>query len=308
MSSYPREVKLKEVKLIMAEPEIHTEVEHVSIEHLAGGDDTLVETPEGEEPAEGAEPEPEGEEEAPATGPKEQLVRSQVTPPAPAAAAAVEPAVDPDPSGLVRQPGETVREFAMRAELTRTRGMLRQQRGQELLGEPNAAAAPVAKPAAQTEILSKYRPEEIKALQEVAEALGFVKADQLQTKTYGDKGQEYLDSFLDKHPEYSPENDTDGKLWDAFKGEFGIYKQPSDPRDFPRIFNKVHAAVFGLQPQGAGGKTAAATEKVTVASRGSAAAPSNTARPAARAAAAPAGLRKDMLKGFTAEEMEEMGI
>lgn len=283
-------------------PNVPQEVTKISIEPAAEGSE-IVETPEGETP-EGEEPAAEGEQEP---GPKkDQLVRQQVPPAAPAAGA---PA---DPDGIVRLPGETEQVFALRNELTKTRALLRGQRGAELLGEPNAAAAPVARtaPAApnQNAILSKYKPAEVEALKEVIGALGYVKADQLQSQTYAEKGQVQLDGFLDKHPEYLPENDPDGRLWAAFKDEFGMYKQPTDPKDFTRIFNRVHAAVFGIQAQGAGGKTAAAQQKVKVASSGSAAAPSNSNSSPRQSRVAPGAVRRDMLKGFSEDELAEMGV
>lgn len=275
------------------DPEIHEEVEHVSIEPK--GDEADEETTEGDAP-EGDEPA--GEAETPPVK-KEQLVQRQPTPAAPVAGE------EGGTDGNERLEGETPREFALRMEVTNLRTKLRGERGAELLGTSSAAPV-IPQTDANKEILAKYKPEEIKALGEVAQALGFIRADQLSSQTYEEKGQAQLDAFLDKHPEYSLEKDKDGKLWDAFKKEFAIYKQPADPRDFTRIFNKVHNAVFGIQPKSAGGKQAAANEKVTVASRGSAPAPSTSA-PAPRTAA-PAGIRKDMLKGFSEDELKEMGI
>jgi hypothetical protein len=272
---------------------IPNEVEHVSIEGAPEGSE-LVETPEGTEP-EGTEPEAP---EATPPGPKEQIVRRQPS----------EPVANATDDGTERLPGETPQVYALRQELTKTRALLRGERAQELIGGIENATAPVAKPVApqNEEILKKYKPAEIAAVEEVVKALGYVKADQLQTATYGEKGQAQLDSFLEKHPEYSAEKDPTGALWKAFREEFAIYKQPADPKDFTRIFNKVHASVFGIQPQGADGRSAAAIERVASASRGSAPAPSNTTT--RTRVSSPGTVRTDMLKGFTAEEMADMGL
>jgi len=299
-SCCPRQVKLKEVKQFMAQDEENTpeEVEHITLQPAPEGSE-LVEGPEGETPEEGET----SEEPAETPGPKEQLVRRQPT------SAPAEPAAAPASDSTERLPDEAPQTYALRMELMKTRSLLREQRGHELLGEPDTpAAAPVAKPVAPAneEILKKYKPEEIKAVEEVVKALGYVKSDQLQTQTYSEKGQAQLDAFLEKHPEYSPENDPKGDLWNAFKTEFSLYKQPADPKDFARIFNRVHATVFGIQQQAPSGKTAAATEKVNIASRGSAPAPSNTT--VRTRVVGPGGIRTDMLKGFTPEELAEMGI
>lgn len=288
----------------MADPEkVLTDTEVVHIEPADGenvgdeGDTPDGDTPDGDAPAaDGTTP-----------GPKESIVgrNAPVTPPAP------EPVVDhtaADPDAMVRQPGETANEFALRRELTKTRRQLKSERTAELLGTQQTPAPTPKKElsAASAAALSKYKPEEIASLKEVmpaiAEELGFVRADQLQSQTYAEKSQAYLDAFLDKHPEYV----NDPALWKSFTEEFSVFKQPADPRDFPRLFNKAHQEVMGLKPAktGGAGTTAAAAEKVTVASRGSAAAPSNTA-PRARTTA-PQGVRLDMLKGFTEDEIKEL--
>ncbi len=117
------------------EPEVPHEIEKVSIEPAPEGSE-IVEAPEGSEPAEGDEPEAPAED---TPGPKEQLVRPQT--PAPAEGGTDSDSVD----GIKRLPNETPGEFAMRLELTKTRIELRKARGEELIGKPEGAVAPVAK-------------------------------------------------------------------------------------------------------------------------------------------------------------------
>lgn len=259
-----------------------------------------------------------GEGAPPAKGPKEQLVRRQPDQPN-AAAGGESVAGDGDTTGLSADdlkpvPGETPRERAMRLELTKTRKLLRGERGQELLGAQ--APAPVSQKkelsAEQKAVLEKYKPEELQSLQEVmpilAEQMGFVRAEQLQAGTYAEKASSELDAFLEAHTEYLPENDHGNVLWDRFKTEFALYKQPQNPKDYRRIFNKIHTEIFGIQPasEGGKGKTDAQRHKVGVASQSGSSGPVAAPRAPKSGQRNTSGLRLDMLKGFDEDELAEL--
>lgn len=298
------------------------DTERVEVEPAEGGEVITPEHPEGivpgEEP-EGTDPNNDPADESP-DGRPEGVVRSQ-TPPAettPGTAAPAEgvapvlPGTDlSNPMGLKRLPDESPREFAMRVELTKTRGLLRKERTGEIMdtirpGAPASAPAQISE-AAQA-ILAKYPKEQLDALKEVlpalAEGLGFVRKDELQGNTYAEKAQDALDSFLEKHPEYLPEKDPDGTLWGRFKEEFAIYKQPSDPKDYQRIFTKVHQTVFGIQAPAGGTlpKVQAQQKKVQVASHAGASSPTSSQRQMRPGGGASTGLRLDALRGFSDED------
>lgn len=222
------------------------------------------------------------------------------------------PANEPtDQNGLRRLPDETAREFALRLELHKTRGLLREQRGGEIVGavRPGIPAQPKTLSAEQQKVLEKYNPKELDALREVMPALaaemGFVRKDEMEGSTYAEKAQAEMDTFFEKHPEYLPENDPDGTLWQAFKTEFGDYNQPKNPKDLRRIFEKAHQSVFGIQPSGALPKNNAAQRKVEVASHASASKPAATPRREGVSRGS-SGLRLDALKGFSDEEKESI--
>lgn len=211
--------------------------------------------------------------------------------------------------GLTEIEGETPRERALRSELTKTRDKLRKEQSEDLFNG-NRTQAPVKKEMSpeRKATLAKYDPKEIDALREVipalAEEMGFVRKDELSSNNFEEKSQDVLDTFLEKHPEYLPENDKDGSLWKAFGTEFSQYKTPTNPKDFARIFEKVHRDVLGIKPAGAlQTKVKAQQEKTKVASHSG----TSPAAPASRKAVkATGGLRTDMLKGFSQEEIDEM--
>ncbi len=287
----------------MAAQNDEPEVKDVGVSHIepAGDDEELVDDPEktGQESSPEETDDTEGDTEG--ENRPDGLKQRNVTP-----AAGADGEVGNE---LARIEGETPREYALRLELHKTRGKLRAERSEDLLGtnqRPVAAKKELSPEKAA--VLGKYKPEEIQALREVfpalAEEMGFVREDQLAGASYEEKAQGSLDSFLDKHPEYLPENDKDGTLWNAFKAEYALYKQPTNPKDFVKIFERVHKDVFGIQPKGALKTLNAQREKANVASH--AGASSTTTAPKTSKATPAAGLRLDMLKGFSDEERAEL--
>lgn len=289
--SNANEPEVKDVDTIYVEP-AGKDAENVdadSTEPESSPDENAAEPEEGAEPAEAESDAAKGAEPAPA---------------APAANTKVQ-------APIKQIPGETPREFAMRQEITRLKRLGRNDRTQSILG----GQPPVVAPAAQKEmspekkkILEKYKPEEIGALREVidvmAEDMGFVRKDQLGVTSYQEKASEELDKFLEKHPEYLPENDPENVLWGSFQREFGMFAKPNNPKDLKKILERVHREVFGIQPAAALKSSTAAREKVKVASHAGASRPRTEG--IARRTAAPAGLRTDMLKGFSDEEKAEL--
>lgn len=220
----------------------------------------------------------------------------------------VQPKVEVDDDGLAVVPGETPRERALRMELVKERAKNATKLGKDII-QP----APVEKRQISTkssEILKKYKPEEIESLREVlpalAEELGFVKKDELAATTYDEKANAEIQSFIKDHPEYAPVNDPEGVLWQQLKDEYqAYYKPPTNPSDYRKIFERIHKDLMGIDTTGKKLPTVqAAKEKINVAShRGPAAsttARNNGVRPAN------GGLRTDALKGFSAEEIADI--
>jgi len=282
------------------EPEVK-DIERIEIPP-AEGDDT-VETPESsqEEPETG-----ESEKETPETEEPEESEEEPEEPKSVIQNAAPET----DENGEIKRlPDETPREYAMRLEITRLKGDLRKDRTSEILTPPPATTKKELSPE-KKKILEKYKQEDINTLKEVfdvmAEDMGFVRQDQLGATAYQQKATEVLDDFLEKHPEYQPQNDKDNVLWERFKGEYSLYRPTQNPKDLKRILDKVHKEVFGIKPAAALNSQDAAKEKIKVASHSSASRPApmkNGERLVNRNAT---GLRTEMLKGFSEEEIAEL--
>lgn len=247
------------------------------------------EEPENEDPEEGDDPEGDDPEPEPETA-------------KPVAVDAQQQALL-DEFNLKPVDGETPRELALRVALAKER---RKNRGTQIdeIVKPETPAP--KKPSAASEILNKYKPEEIASLREVlpalAEEMGFVRKDELQATSYEEQANKEINDFIESHPEYLPDNDPEGVLWDQLRTEYQqFYKKPADPKNYRKIFERIHKDIMGIQTTGPLPKVKAAAEKVKVASHGgpsaSRVAKSNGMRPAT------GGLRTDGLIGFTEEEI-----
>lgn len=203
---------------------------------------------------------------------------------------------------VVKEPkpveGETPREKALRLETSRLKGLLRKERQDELF-----VKQPIVK--SQEEDLSDYDPDEVKRLETLIGKLGYVKGDKIIRDSVQDKNNSEFETFIDSHPEYSAENDKDGLLWNQFKTEFALYNPPQDPKTLRKVLNKVHNEIYGVQPAGNLNKINAQREKIKTASH----AGNQGSRASISSPQAPnPNIRRDMLKGFSEEDLKEMGL
>lgn len=199
--------------------------------------------------------------------------------------------VDETPEKVEPKPveGESPRERALRLEATRLKGLLRQQRSDELF---------VKKAVTPEEDLSEYDPEELKRFEKLATKMGFAKMNEIVQE----KNNSEFETFIEAHPEYSPENDKDGILWNRFKTEFNLYIPPKDPKTLKMLLNRVHNEIYGVQPAKNLNKINASQEKIKVASHTGASAGKETRTKTIESS----GLRTDALKGFSEEEKREL--
>lgn len=210
--------------------------------------------------------------------------------------------------------GESPRERALRLEVERVKRKLRVERGQKLLGDVQPQVTKSELSDEDKKLLEAYNPEEVENLEKVftvlAKKQGYVKKDEFTKESYAKASQDVFDNFMESHPEYSEENDPDGILWNRFKDEFNLYQKPANPKDFTRIFNKVHNEIFGITstPKTAPTQMKAKQEKLRVASHGP-----SSASPKQRTAENPNAelsrlARSGAMKGFSEEELKEMGL
>lgn len=282
--------------------EVKEFVERVEVGGSAADEDTDDDLEEKETPGEPSEPkEPEDDD---SSDEEDEGSDEVVTPPQKAKVA---------DDGLKDVPGETPRERALRLQVTQLRAKARQERMGEIVGQPKVSPPSREMSDEQKQVLSKYKPEDIAALRDVipllATEMGFVREDQLLQKEVVKESNSVFDTFMTEHPEYSEENDPDGTLWEALKEEYTLFETPKNPQQLRKILERAHKEVFGIQPAGDLQKVKAAQEKVKVASHGSGSKPQVQARrEEGLVKGNPTGARKDMLKGFSEEDLESMGL
>lgn len=203
-----------------------------------------------------------------------------------------------EPQTVEKEPnpvlGETPREKALRLEVARVKGLLRKEKSEELF-------VPQKHIETANPISSKYDPEQLKEFDELFETLakqkGLIRKDELQSQTFQERADDQFNSFMEGHPEYA-----DATLWEQFKNEFNLYKTPSNPKDLGKLFNKVHESIFGTSSANIN-KINAQQEKIKTASHTG----SIAGRISNKTIQAPnTNVRKDMLKGFSDDEIKEI--
>jgi len=210
------------------------------------------------------------------------------------------------PGELKDVDGETPRERALRLEVTRLKRASKDKMSDGMFKDSPTVEPKEISPDKKA-VLEKYNPDELNNLKEVlnvmADDLGFVKKDDYQKSSYQTQSKDILDSFLDSHPEYLPENDKDNVLWNRFQEEYAIYKPPQNPRDFKRLFEKIHKEIFNISSDDSLKKVNAGKEKIKVASHASNSSNTNQNKP--QQSNLDPNL-KGYMKGFDEKELGEL--
>ena len=95
---------------------------------------------------------------------------------------------------------------------------------------------------------------------------------------YDEVKQEVLDSFLDKYPEFKPENDPDDKHWTALNDQIKKwYKLPDNPRHIMEVLEKARRDI--LPATRSEGSPAAKRQLKTASMGGGGTQPSSSSRP-----------------------------
>jgi len=189
-------------------------------------------------------------------------------------------------------------------------------RGKKLLGDVQPIRTAEAELSPEDkQALEIFDPEQVsnmeKLLPALAKKLGFVKKDELNAGTYQSSSQDVLDTWLESHSDYLPENDKGDILFNRLKAEISLYQKPANPKDWNKILNRAHNEIMGIrsQPKESVSQVLAKQEKIKVASHGPASvAPKKTS--GSTISQSDQELRvlaeRGGLKGFSKEEMDEI--
>lgn len=90
--------------------------------------------------------------------------------------------------------------------------------------------------------LADVNPADVALIEKVIKSKGYMTKDEAQNVTYEQTQKQVLASFLDKYPEYKPENDPDNVNWTRLISEYGLYARPKDPAQIAILLERSHKA------------------------------------------------------------------
>lgn len=147
--------------------------------------------------------------------------------------------------------------------------------------------------------LKDINPEDVPKVERIAKQRGFIKQEDVKKMFYDLEKERQLNAFLDKYPEFKPENDPEDRNWKALQEELGYYKMPSDPT---KIINVLEKARKSVQPKGSERNTQEVKRNLATASKGGGGVQRSSV-PGHLTSSDKEELRRG---GFTESEIEEM--
>lgn len=115
--------------------------------------------------------------------------------------------------------------------------------------------------------LKDLHPEDVQVIDRVLRAKGFVTKEQANQMFYDSVKNEELTKFLDRFPEYKPENDPNDLNWSSLQKELSLYKTPTDPHQVTVLLERAHRSIASTRPSS--DLTTAKKRAISVASVGS---------------------------------------
>lgn len=91
--------------------------------------------------------------------------------------------------------------------------------------------------------LKDVHPDDAALIEKVLRAKGYVRKDEAQQMVYESVKNDEVAKFLDKYPEYKPENDSNDINWQTLQKEMSFYRIPSDPHQVGQLLERAHRAI-----------------------------------------------------------------
>ena len=128
---------------------------------------------------------------------------------------------------------------------------------------------PKEEPITQKEIddLKDLHPEDVALIERILKAKGYVSREELNRQLYEQIEQDEINKFLEKHPEFKPENDPDDRNWMALQEELKWYRKPENPREIGKLLEKARRAIQSPVSERSNLKTT--KRQIEIASKGS---------------------------------------
>lgn len=91
--------------------------------------------------------------------------------------------------------------------------------------------------------LKDVHPEDVAVIEKILRSKGYVTKEEAHKMFYDSVKQEELTKFLEKYPEYKPENDPNDLNWSALQKELGFYRMPDNPHLVIDVLERAHRGI-----------------------------------------------------------------
>lgn len=91
--------------------------------------------------------------------------------------------------------------------------------------------------------LADVNPADVALIEKVLEKKGYIKKEDAMQMSRETVKTQILNNFLNKYPEFKPENDPGDKNWAALRAEYGLYAEPKDPLMVEKLLEKARLVV-----------------------------------------------------------------
>lgn len=119
----------------------------------------------------------------------------------------------------------------------------------------------------QIDELKDVNPNDVNLIERVIRSKGYMTKEESNRMFYETVKQEELNKFLEKYPEYRPENDPNDLNWNALQRELGYYRSPENPHQIADLLERSHKVIARVPS--APVNTATKQRQVQLASAGS---------------------------------------
>jgi len=146
--------------------------------------------------------------------------------------------------------------------------------------------------------LKDLHPDDVSTIERVLRAKGLITKEEAQAMYQTAIREDELNRFLEKYPEYKPENDPDDINWNMLQRELRYYKIPSDPHEVRNVLERAHRGIIRA-PSNTGVETRKRQVEIASVGKGG---QQRTASTLERLTPE----KRAMLKGFSEEEIQKM--
>lgn len=92
--------------------------------------------------------------------------------------------------------------------------------------------------------LAEFNPDDVTVIERIARAKGLVSKAEVEQMVYKTLQDQSRDEFLNKYPEFKPENDPNDIKWNVLMREYRLYRPPQNPRETLNLLEKARRTVM----------------------------------------------------------------